>query len=107
MGLFGIGMGLTMQVLVLAVQNSVPYSDLGVATSAATFFRSIGGSLGVAVFGSIFANPLAAALKTGGAPLRQLSRSATHKTPAPLQGLEKAGPAMVRQFPDGLQHPPA
>ena len=49
----GIGIGMVMQVLVLAVQNAVPYADLGVATGAATFFRSMGGSFGVAVFGAI------------------------------------------------------
>ncbi|WP_066370001.1 MFS transporter [Herbidospora mongoliensis] len=55
----GFGIGLVMQVLVIAVQNVVDYKDLGVATSAATFFRSIGGSFGVSVFGSIFAGELA------------------------------------------------
>ena len=50
----GLGLGLVMQVLVVAVQNAVPYRFLGTATSAATFFRSIGGSFGVAVFGAIF-----------------------------------------------------
>ncbi|MCL7377158.1 MFS transporter [Streptomyces sp. 35G-GA-8] len=55
---FGAGLGLVMQILVLAVQNSVSYQDLGVATSGATFFRSIGASFGVAVFGTIFSNLL-------------------------------------------------
>ncbi|MGV9563027.1 DHA2 family efflux MFS transporter permease subunit [Streptomyces sp. NPDC003480] len=55
---FGLGLGLVMQVLVLIVQNSVSYQDLGVATSGATFFRSIGASFGVAVFGAIFASRL-------------------------------------------------
>jgi len=54
----GVGIGPSMQVLVLAVQNAVDYSDLGAATSGATFFRSIGGSFGTAVFGAIFANVL-------------------------------------------------
>jgi hypothetical protein len=48
-----------MQVLVIAVQNAVPYAQLGVATSSATLFRSIGGSLGTAILGAIFANRLA------------------------------------------------
>src|SRR5215211_9038029 len=61
----GVGLGLTMQVLVLAVQNAVPYAQLGVATSAATLFRSIGGSLGTAILGAIFANRLANELATG------------------------------------------
>lgn len=55
----GLGLGMVMQVLVLAVQNAVDYRDLGVATSSATLFRSIGGSLGVALFGAIFAAGLA------------------------------------------------
>ena len=56
--ILGMGLGCVMQVLVLVVQNAVPYSELGVATSAATFFRSIGGSFGTAVFGAIFSNVL-------------------------------------------------
>ncbi|GGX85608.1 MDR family MFS transporter [Streptomyces fructofermentans] len=55
---FGLGLGLVMQVLVLIVQNAVSYEDLGVATSGATFFRSIGASFGVAIFGTIFAGLL-------------------------------------------------
>ncbi|MGW4228908.1 DHA2 family efflux MFS transporter permease subunit [Streptomyces sp. NPDC004980] len=55
---FGAGLGLVMQVLVLVAQNSVSYEDLGVATSGATFFRSIGASFGVAVFGTVFTNRL-------------------------------------------------
>ncbi|MGH9307409.1 MAG: MDR family MFS transporter [Acidimicrobiales bacterium] len=54
MFILGVGLGGVMQVLVIAVQNAVPYRHLGTATSAATFFRSIGGSFGVAVFGTIF-----------------------------------------------------
>lgn len=55
---FGVGLGLVMQVLVLVVQNAVRYEDLGVATSGATFFRSIGASFGVAIFGTLFTNRL-------------------------------------------------
>ena len=55
----GVGIGLVMQVLVLAVQNDAPARNIGVATSTATFFRSMGGSLGVAIFGAIFASRLA------------------------------------------------
>ncbi|WP_059013533.1 MDR family MFS transporter [Streptomyces specialis] len=55
---FGMGIGLVLQVLVLAVQNAVSYEDLGVATSGVTFFRSIGAAFGVAVFGTIFPNRL-------------------------------------------------
>jgi EmrB/QacA subfamily drug resistance transporter len=58
MAVTGLGLGLTMQVLVLAVQNSVAPRELGTATSAATFFRSIGGSIGVSVFSAIFNNKM-------------------------------------------------
>ncbi|QXE37065.1 MFS transporter [Streptomyces sp. GMY02] len=59
---FGAGLGLVMQVLVVVVQNAASYRDLGVATSGATFFRSIGASFGVATFGTVFSNLLAARL---------------------------------------------
>src|SRR5215470_6427809 len=61
----GLGMGMVMQVLVLAVQNSVDYKHLGVATSGTMLFRSLGGALGVALFGAIFANQLHAQLGPG------------------------------------------
>jgi EmrB/QacA subfamily drug resistance transporter len=58
----GLGLGMVMQVLVLATQNAVSYEQLGVATSGATLFRSIGGSLGTAVLGAIFTGRLSAEL---------------------------------------------
>ncbi|MEW2415370.1 MFS transporter [Streptomyces sp. NPDC046866] len=91
---FGLGLGLVMQVLVLAVQNSVSYADLGVATSGATFFRSIGASFGVAIFGTIFTNRLDATLATtfAGLPLPpgtaarvEADPRAIALLPAPLQ----------------------
>jgi EmrB/QacA subfamily drug resistance transporter len=54
----GVGFGMVLQVFVLAVQNAVGWRDLGVATATATFFRMLGGTLGVAIFGTIFANRL-------------------------------------------------
>jgi EmrB/QacA subfamily drug resistance transporter len=54
----GMGLGGVMQMLVIIVQNGVHHSELGVATSGATFFRSIGGSFGTAIFGAIFSNIL-------------------------------------------------
>jgi EmrB/QacA subfamily drug resistance transporter len=64
--ILGLGLGSVMQVLVLVVQNAVDYAVLGAATSGVTMLRGIGGSLGTAVFGTIFSNRLAAALS--GAP---------------------------------------
>ncbi|WP_405824726.1 MFS transporter [Streptomyces sp. NBC_00838] len=58
----GIGIGLVMPVLILAVQNSVQPSDLGTATSANNYFRQIGGSVGAAIFGTLFADRLTDAL---------------------------------------------
>jgi EmrB/QacA subfamily drug resistance transporter len=60
--ILGLSLGLILQVLVIAVQNSAAYADLGTATSGATFFRSIGGAFGVAICGSIFSNRLATEL---------------------------------------------
>ena len=53
MTVLGLGVGMVMQVSLLAIQNAVEYRDLGVATSSAQFFRSLGGSFGVALFGAI------------------------------------------------------
>ncbi|MDX1893380.1 MDR family MFS transporter [Mycolicibacterium sp. 050158] len=70
--ILGAGIGMCMQVLVLIVQNTVDFADLGVATSGVTFFRTIGSSFGAAVFGSLFNNflkdPLADAVASSGAP---------------------------------------
>ena len=62
--MLGLGLGMVMQVLVLAAQNSVDYRHLGVATSGSTLFRQIGGSIGVSAFGAIFSNRLARELAT-------------------------------------------
>jgi EmrB/QacA subfamily drug resistance transporter len=64
----GLGLGLVMQVLVLAVQNAVPYAVLGAATSGVTLFRGVGGSLGTAVFGTIFTSRLSAQLSGNALP---------------------------------------
>lgn len=64
MAVLGAGIGLVMPVLVLAVQNSVRPADLGTATSANTYFRQIGGSVGAAIFGTLFADRLTDALHT-------------------------------------------
>jgi EmrB/QacA subfamily drug resistance transporter len=82
----GAGIGMCMQVLVLIVQNTVDFSDLGVATSGVTFFRTIGSSFGAAVFGSLFNNflhsRLATALASSGAPPEAAqSPDALHKLP--------------------------
>ncbi len=89
----GVGLGLVMQVLVLAVQSTVDLRDLGAATSSASFFRSIGGSVGVSVFAALFNSSLADHLaselpKSGG-----VSASALRGSPAELAKL----PAAVHQ----------
>ncbi|MEU6405905.1 MDR family MFS transporter [Streptomyces sp. NPDC046985] len=92
---FGLGLGLVMQVLVLIVQNAVGYEDLGVATSGATFFRSIGAAFGVAVFGTVFAgrlgDQLAAAFR--GVPL----------PPGVSAGSLKADPRGIGALPPALR----
>lgn len=66
--ILGLGIGLAMQVLTIAVQNSVPYSDLGTATSGVTFFRTIGSAFGATVFGTLYSNQIGPNL---GAALRE------------------------------------
>src|SRR3984885_7828092 len=94
--LLGFSLGLIIQVLVIAVQNTVSYADLGAATSGATFFRTIGGAFGVSVFGAIFSNQLA----------RQLNAALAGRklppgfSPATVQGnssVLKTLPADLRQ----------
>ncbi|WP_078892977.1 MDR family MFS transporter [Streptomyces sp. NRRL F-2580] len=65
MFVLGTGIGLSMQVLTIAVQNTVDYADLGTATSGVTFFRTLGSAFGTAVFGTIYANHLGPELKAG------------------------------------------
>jgi EmrB/QacA subfamily drug resistance transporter len=64
----GLGLGLVMQVLVVAVQNTVPHAQLGTATSTATFFRTIGGAFGVSILGALFDNRLIGVLRTKASP---------------------------------------
>ena len=90
----GMGIGGVMQVLVIIVQNAVPHSELGVATSGATFFRSIGGSFGTAIFGAIFANVLVGNLAKHLQGVRLPSGfSSANVTPALLSHL----PAAIHQ----------
>jgi EmrB/QacA subfamily drug resistance transporter len=56
--LFGLGFGMVSQVLTVAIQNNVERRDLGIATASANLFRSLGGAIGVAVFGALFAGRL-------------------------------------------------
>jgi EmrB/QacA subfamily drug resistance transporter len=88
MFVMGLGLGLVMQVLVLAVQNAVDYAELGVATSGATLFRSMGGSLGTAVLGAIFTNRLA----------NELSGSA-----AAQAGSGSIDPSSLKQLPAAVR----
>ncbi|MHB2023101.1 MAG: MFS transporter, partial [Mycobacteriales bacterium] len=92
MFVLGVGIGGVMQVLVIAVQNVVAYSDLGVATSGATFFRSIGGSFGTAVFGAIFANRLTGNLHhyLAGTPIPASFNPQAGASPATLDRLPPA-----------------
>lgn len=92
--ILGMGLGSVMQVLVLIVQNAVPHSELGVATSGATFFRSIGGSFGAAIFGAIFSNVLVGNL------VRHLGSA---KLP---QGLSSSSitPAILAKLPPAVHH---
>jgi EmrB/QacA subfamily drug resistance transporter len=95
----GIGIGLVMQVVIMATQNAVDRRDLGIATGTVSFFRSVGGSFGVAIFGAIFTNRLTGELARrlpadvlararasgGGSATSSLSPKALDALPAPLR----------------------
>ncbi|MGW3035227.1 MFS transporter [Streptomyces sp. NPDC001178] len=93
MAVLGAGIGMVMPVLILAVQNSVRPADLGTATSANNYFRQIGGSVGAAVFGTLFAGRLTDALEKrlptrAGARLpdpQSITPQLVHALPAPLR----------------------
>lgn len=109
MFVLGVGIGLSMQVLTIAVQNTVDYADLGTATSGVTFFRTLGSSFGTAVFGTIYANSLSGHLRTGvaeavrnGGNAAAVSKAAgsprsLHRLPA-----AQSGP-LVQSYTDALQ----
>jgi EmrB/QacA subfamily drug resistance transporter len=110
MFVLGTGLGLCMQVLTIAVQNTVDYADLGTATSGVTFFRTLGGAFGTAVFGTIYTNALtpdltagvAAAVKTGAAEPSVIAAAA--QSPAGLHALPAAAKApIVAAYADALQ----
>ena len=97
----GVGIGLVMQVLVLVVQNDVRPQDIGVATSTATFFRSVGGSFGVAIFGAIFASRLGAELAKFPASVTERLGSGVHLSPEQAAQLP---PAVHADFLQAFAH---
>lgn len=99
MVLLGLGMGCLMQVTMLIAQNSVSQRDMGVASSTATFTRSIGGAFGVAIFGSLFTSRLTSGL-AGSLPSgagADLDVSSGQIDPATLDALPPAVHAGVLQ----------
>ncbi|GIH99147.1 MFS transporter [Planobispora takensis] len=93
----GVGLGMVMQVLVIVVQNAVGFEDLGVATSGATFFRSIGGSFGVAIAGSIFTSRLTEDL-TRLAQAVRLPQGFTEAVQADPTAIQKLPPGTAAAF---------
>ncbi len=69
--LLGAGLGLSMQTILIALQNDVEFKDMGIATSSNTFFRSLGGAFGTAIFGTIFSNRIAYYLEENLTKLQQ------------------------------------
>jgi EmrB/QacA subfamily drug resistance transporter len=97
MVVLGLGIGMIIQVMVLAVQNAVEHRDLGTATSTESFARSMGGAFGVAVFGAILTNRLAHNLRDLLPPGTNLGGVSTNSI--------AAGPAAIRKLPANIQGP--
>ncbi|MEV6392366.1 MDR family MFS transporter [Nocardia xishanensis] len=91
--ILGLGLGLAMQVLTIVVQNTVPYADLGTATSGVTFFRTLGSAFGTAVFGTLYSNQLAPNLAAALAEVRVVPPEVA-ASPEALRALppEQSGP---------------
>ncbi|RFA13363.1 MFS transporter [Subtercola boreus] len=91
---FGAGLGLIMQVVVLVVQNSVPATQVGTATSTNNYFREVGSALGVAVFGALFTSSLSekllAVFSGAGASAGDASQATATLDPATLNQLPQA-----------------
>ncbi|MFD5708873.1 MFS transporter [Streptomyces pharetrae] len=94
MAVLGAGIGLVMPVLILAVQNSVRPADLGTATSANNYFRQIGGSVGAAIFGTLFADRLTDSLRD-----HLPARAGAAELPDP----ESITPELVHALPPALR----
>jgi EmrB/QacA subfamily drug resistance transporter len=103
MMIVGVGLGLVMQVLVVAVQNSVPHSQLGTATSSSTFFRTIGGAFGVALFGTIFNSRLYAEFPKylPASIVKQIAHTSLSSNPSQLDALP---PAIHQGFVQSFSH---
>jgi EmrB/QacA subfamily drug resistance transporter len=101
MAIVGIGIGLVMQVLVLVVQNDAKPRQIGVATATATFFRSVGGSFGVALFGAIFASQLTDALRKLPPESAKYLAGGVHLSPEQAKQLP---PEVHAQFLDAFAH---
>ena len=101
--MIGMGLGFSMQTIVIALQNAVDFKDMGVATSANTFFRSIGGTVGVAIFGTIYANRLAHYLADGIGKLKMSNPAAFQgASPEAFQQLRN-NTSVIKSFTPELQ----
>ncbi|NBU92975.1 MAG: DHA2 family efflux MFS transporter permease subunit [Actinobacteria bacterium] len=98
--LVGAGLGLSMQTIVIALQNSVDFADMGVATSSNTFFRSLGGAFGTAIFGTIFSNRVAYFLQDG------LSKLAV-SNPTAVAGFDKSKLSQLTTNTTGISKLPS
>ncbi|OBH08835.1 MDR family MFS transporter [Mycobacterium sp. E3247] len=101
--ILGAGIGMCMQTLVLIVQNTVGFDDLGVATSGVTFFRTIGSSFGAAIFGSLFTNFLHN--RIGPAMAASRAPAAAAASPEALHRLPRQAAApIVAAYAESLTH---
>lgn len=104
MVVLGAGMGCLMQTTNLIAQNSVALRDLGAATGASSFTRTMGGSLGVAILGAIYTSNLTDTLGAGGVATGEGSPDASGMTPAALRALPEAAQHLFQQaVTDGTQ----
>jgi EmrB/QacA subfamily drug resistance transporter len=97
--LIGMGLGLTMPTMVVAVQNAVDFKDMGVATGANTFFRSLGAAFGSAIFGTILTNRLAVHIDSGMAQLATSNPAAAESFDPALLGQLQNSTSVLATLP--------
>ncbi len=97
--LIGMGLGLTMPTMVVAVQNALDFKDMGVATGANTFFRSLGAAFGSAIFGTILTNRLAVHIDSGMAQLATSNPAAAESFDPALLGQLQNSTSVLATLP--------
>ena len=99
----GMGLGLSMQTIVIALQNDIDFKDLGVATSGNTFFRSLGGAFGTAIFGTILTDQVTKNMKSGFTEFAKANPAVASQIDPAAIGSLTSNTAGIAQLPEAVK----